>query len=139
MAAGQQRLVAGVLRLMNPHATCPSAWCQRFVQAITIPISSPFARHFVDFLQQDGSGQCDLIAGGVDESGIFKGIYDWSPGHIPTMHVKLRPMLPQGCNSFSMTLIVHTESQLRSAASTSWRCELLSFEAFELRGFLSEI
>lgn len=25
--------------------------------------------------KQDGSGQCDLIAGGVDESGIFKGIY----------------------------------------------------------------
>merc|ERR1719436_1466691 len=25
--------------------------------------------------QQDGSGQCDIIAGGVDESGFFKGVY----------------------------------------------------------------
>ena len=24
---------------------------------------------------EDGSGQCDIVAGGVDASGVFKGIY----------------------------------------------------------------
>lgn len=24
---------------------------------------------------QDGSGQCDIVAGGVDATGVFKGIY----------------------------------------------------------------